>query len=259
MELGVQLFGCSKEFRADTEGFFDSMKQIGYTQIEPCILFDREGPAAEHFTGILWSPEDVGVFKSAMDKRGLHLRSAHAFCSDIPAHSDEMLKLAEEQGITSFVFNIPEKAHDDLASYAAMLDALAEKLSPTGCEVWIHNVQRNFAPVNDSSVFETVLSLTKNVYSQIDTGWAMFDGKDPAELIALPETKLHGLHIKDMDKDFANKTGFDIFAVVGTGATVLPDVIKAAGDVYIVIDQDMSKGDFIEDLRNSYNAVAEAQ
>ena len=40
MKYGVQLFGASKDFRKDTNEFFDRMNKVGITVIEPCILFD---------------------------------------------------------------------------------------------------------------------------------------------------------------------------------------------------------------------------
>lgn len=263
IKLGVQLFGCRKEFRRDPEGFMDRIREAGYTQLEPCILFDKpeESDMGRCFAGELWEPGEVAGFREAMEKRGLVLSSAHVFCSDTGKHLEELCRLAQENGITAYVFNLPRQEAGKLQGFAESLKTLAAALGEAGCEVWLHNTQGNLAGEPGESPLERVLELTRGtagIYTQIDTGWAMYDGRIPDELIAIPDIRLHGLHIKDMAEGFGAKEGDDIFAVLGEGCTVLELVLQNAAGLPWVIDQDLSKGDFLADLSRSAQAVRQA-
>lgn len=258
MKLGVQLFGCSREFRQDPEAFFAELAKIGYTQIEPCILFDspEESPLGKHFSGILWSPEETPSFKSLMERYGLSLRSAHVMCSDVEKRTEEMARLAAETGISAYVFNMNPAARLDPKPFAALLNRLAERLGEARCEVWLHNNRGDFTA---NAPFEAVLQAAPRLYSQIDTGWAMADGADPAKLLANPRLRLRGLHLKDMARGFETKTGLEVFAVLGEGVTDIPKMLASAGDVPVVIDQDVPLGDFVVNLRDSFEAVKAAR
>lgn len=270
MKLGVQLFGCRMEFRQDPAGFMDRVKAAGYTQIEPCIVFDRpeESGMGRFFAGVLWSPEDVAEYGSMMAERGLELKSAHAFCSDLQGHLEEMKQLARDHGITSYVFNLPWQngegaTAESIAAFADRMEALAAELAEVGCEVWLHNTAGSLAGEPGTSPLEQVLAQSKHVYTQIDSGWAMYDGRMPEDLIAIPGIKLHGLHIKEMAADYKQKTGDDVFAVLGAGCTNLEELLQNSeqmrGPVAWVIDQDLTRGDFLADLEASAAAVRRAQ
>lgn len=298
MEFGVQLFGCRKEFREDPERFLARIKEAGYSQFEPCILFDKpeESELGRAFAGELWAPEEVAGFRTMMEDVGLALRSAHAFCSDIPAHLPEMKELAGANGITSYVFNLPELAEEEIEAYAAELERSAVELAEVNCELWLHNTEGVLRISNKAdsvktagsdtrtagestlaaarnaneeaaatvylgnSLLEKVLARTSHVYTQIDTGWAMYDGRTPQDLIALPGIKLHGLHVKEMAEGFDEKMGADIFAVLGEGVTALEMVLQNnTENVPVVVDQDMSKGDFLADLTASAEALQRAE
>lgn len=266
MKLGTQLFGCRKEFRQDPKGFLAGLKAAGYTQFEPCILMDKpeESMAAKYFAGELWSPEEVAGFKTMMAELGMELTSAHLFCSDISGRLSELKALAQENGITSYVLNLrwasmADTTEEELLDYAAELEALAQELAEVKCELWLHNTQGNLVGEPGESLLEKVLANTSHVYTQIDSGWAMYDGRNPEDLIAIPAIKLHGLHIKDMAVDFAQKSGEDIFAVLGSGCTNLKELLLNAEKAPLVVDQDLTKGDFLKDLEDSAAAVAAAQ
>lgn len=254
MLTGVQLFGCSREFRRDPDAFFDAMVFAGYTHIEPVILLDASGPLAERFSGLAWSIDEVPGFQQAMAARGLRLLSAHMFSVDVGARLEEMRKLAE-YGVQALVFGLPRDTGCDLRPYAQMLEGIAQEVSALGCEAWLHNAQGAFAGAEGDSAFEQVMMNAPSLKSQIDTGWAMYDGRDVEALLQRPEMRLACLHLKDMAIGFAEKTGDDIFAVLGEGVTDVAAMMRGAGDVPIFVDQDVSKGNFIEDLIKSRDAI----
>lgn len=42
IKYGLQMFGCSSDFKKDPDYFFKTMSGYGYKTIEPCIVFDEE-------------------------------------------------------------------------------------------------------------------------------------------------------------------------------------------------------------------------
>ena len=258
MILGVQLFGCSREFRHDPEVFFDQMAQAGYTYIEPVILLDDKGPLTEQFAGLVWSVDEVPIFKKAMAARGLQLLSAHMFSMDVGSRIAQMKKLAG-YGVAAFVFGLPHDTGTDMRPYAQTLEAIAQELKTLGCQAWLHNAKGAFAGLESASAFEKVMAYAPSLKSQIDTGWAMYDGRDVNALLKKPETRLACLHFKDMAVNFGSKSGNDIFAVLGEGVTDVDTVMKIAGTVPIIVDQDVTKGNFIKDLISSCEVIKLAE
>jgi Tol biopolymer transport system component/sugar phosphate isomerase/epimerase len=232
--------------------------KAGYTHIEPVILLDDKGPLSEKFTGLLWSVDEVPGFKKAMDARGLQLLSAHMFSVDVGSRMAQM-KILAGYGVAAFVFGLPHGVGADMRPYAQTLEAIAQELDALGCQAWLHNAQGAFAGAEGSSAFEKVVAYAPSLKSQIDTGWAMYDGRDVNTLLKKPETRLACLHFKDMAVNFTSKTGNDIFAVLGEGVTDVAGVMKAAGNVPVIVDQDVSKGDFIEDLIRSCEVIKLAE
>ncbi len=273
-DYGVQLFGCSKIFREDTHGFFQKMKAAGITQIEPCIMFDDpdefkrialEGGNvfAATFPDILWLPHEVPGFKKELDELGMTLSSVHVFARSPWDVLPEMLRVAEENGITSYVVNTPEWAISQPDAFAEMMTATAAQLKAIGVELWLHNSGKDFMAKTqldggEVPVYLYILKKCENVFSQLDTGWVVVGDIDPQTFITENRSYIKGIHFKDMDRDFKNKSGSDIFAVLGTGIIDIKAVLALTPkNIPIVIDQDISKGDFIEDLVNSAQALRE--
>lgn len=256
MKLGAQMFGCAREFRRDTNAFFDGLVASGYGYVEPVILLDGEGPLVNHFGGLMWSIDEAPGFIVEMAKRGLRILSAHMFGVDVTARLDEMKRLAD-YGVKAFVFGLPRDL-SALTVYAEKLEGIARELEKVGCEAWLHNSQGAFAGAEGESAFEIALKTAPSLKSQIDTGWAMFDGRDAYALIKKPEIRLASLHLKDMARDFDKKSGAEIFAVLGEGVTDIPFALECAGDVPIFIDQDVTDSTFARDLRVSALAVRSA-
>jgi len=79
MKYGVQIFGCLKEFRDNPDEFFKKLSEIGYSQIEPCVLFGDTTNVPPQFLPLLWKPEEVPEFVEMMKKYDLTLTSCHVF------------------------------------------------------------------------------------------------------------------------------------------------------------------------------------
>ncbi len=265
MIYGVQLFGCSKEFRADSDKFFDNMKRIGLMQIEPCILFDEPEQfrleALERgdsffalLPELLWLPNEVKSFKNIIQNKGMVLSSAHAFVSDIDKSEELILDTLKGSGVTSLVLNVPALAFTDKEKSLKQLSKLANALGDIGVELWLHSLGDDIKHrVEDgSSLYLWLIKNCDKLYAQPDTGWVLYGGEDPYDFLISLEDKLRSIHFKDLNKNYKNLRGNDIFEPLGKGVIDVKKIMTLADRVVsVVIDQDFSRGDFVEDLKFS--------
>lgn len=264
MQYGVQLFGCSREFRKGPHDFFVRMKAAGIEQIEPCILFDDPvefknkalasgNSFAAALPDLLWSPAECPVFAKELQALDMKLTSAHVFVADIEAAQALLLETAQKSGITAYVMNTPAWAKEEPQKFSGQLTALAKALKPLGTEVWLHNGRGDVAAkVGEMSLYEYILRSSENVFAQPDTGWVHYDGQEPYAYIKNLGALLRCLHLKDIAGGYENKNGTDIFAVLGEGCVDTQKALTLAGPgVAVVIDQDVSQGDFLADLEKS--------
>lgn len=263
MDYGVQIFGCLREFREDPEAFFHRISEMGYRQIEPCVLFGDTSGVPEAFRELLWSPAEVPAFQKQMTELGLTLSSCHVFCPDPLGAADELLALAEKTSIDTYVINCPgDTIAEKYPAFAQTCRALSERLAGGGVSLWLHNggpeiAARATVDGEEVTVLEAVLSLAGDRLGvQIDTGWVMSGGVDPAAFLKKLGTRVRSVHFKDMAEHFETLAGNDRFAVLGKGVTDIPGVLaQIPAGVPILVDQDATQDDFFTDLRDSINAL----
>lgn len=264
MNLGVQLYGCSREFRQSPYFFFEKMKEAGFVQIEPCILFDdpvklKENKETAFLAELLWLPEEVEGFVKQMQPLGLSLSSAHVFAASLAEVLPKMIETTQKNHIQAYVVNTPDWAMSAPDQFAEELTYAALELEKVGTELWLHNSGKDFANTvlqKDQVVpiYLYILRQAKNVYAQVDTGWVLYGGIDPATFLKENFDLVKGIHFKDLDFNFKAKQGNDIFAVLGDGCVDTAGIMKLISgrdNLPLVIDQDASKGDFIKDLERS--------
>lgn len=264
MTYGVQIFGCLREFRADPEGFFQRLARMGYGRIEPCVFFGDASLVPEGLRELLWKPEEVPAFQDLMERFGLSLSSCHVFCPDPLGAAEELLALARRTSIDTYVVNCPASTiAEEYPAFARTCRELADRLEKEGAALWVHNggpeiqarTELEGSPV---TVLEAVLALAgEKLGAQIDTGWVLYGGLDPAAFLEKLGPRVRSVHFKDMAEGFAERSGNDRFAVLGGGVTDIPAVlaqIPQAG-VPVLVDQDASQGDFYADLEASLQAL----
>ncbi len=105
----------------------------------------------------IWLPGEVAGFRTMAEREGLSIHSCHSFDNPLE-HADELVSLAEENGIKAFVFNCPseEAVFDGTVENCV---AAAEALAPHGIELWMHNHYREIlARHGDTTFYEAVLA-----------------------------------------------------------------------------------------------------
>lgn len=77
MYFGVQMYGVSKEWKQDPEGFLKKIYAAGYRQIEPCL-----GVRVEPETTDSGSPEDLEQAMPLLEKYHIEVRAVHIFLDE---------------------------------------------------------------------------------------------------------------------------------------------------------------------------------
>ena len=89
----------------------------------------------------------------------------------------------------------------------------------------------------------------------------VYAGMDPVAFMKKYGERIIHLHLKDFKKNHALDRSEDCFAAIGEGILPLRDVLLAKKYCSVtaqglIIDQDASTGDYIEDLAKGYRNVA---
>lgn len=273
MKFGVQIFGCLEECKKNPDAFFKLLAEAGYKQIEPCVLFD-DGEAmietarktgdsfGEKLAKVVWKPEELPEYIKKMEKYGLHMSSVHVFSSKVNEVVDKMIDTAKKNNITTYIVNCNQETIAlQYAAFAEECCKIASDLKKHEIELWIHNngteiktkVEHNGKQI---SVLTAILDLCKKaqVGAQIDVGWVLYGGYDPVEYLDEVKEYVRSIHFKDLKKDFSSIKNGDIFACLGDGALNVKEILNwlpLNSDITVLVDQDASDGDIMEDLNRS--------
>lgn len=260
MELGVQIYGCMREFRADPEAFCARLKAAGYTQIEPCVALSMDAAALEK-SGMnpVWQPEETAGFARLLEKHGFALTSCHVF-GDPRGDAEKAADFAAQNYIRQIVVNCPGGGTaEGYLRFAEDCLYLAEKLEAAGTALWIHNGWPEIrAHFDGKTGLELVLEHCAGAAgAQIDVGWVLYGGEDPAAYLDRVRPYLRSIHYKDVRPALPLE---QIHVPLGGGALDWRSVraFARANGVPELIDQDVSAGDFLADLADSARLLAGA-
>jgi sugar phosphate isomerase/epimerase len=213
LPIGLQLYTVGDDLKRDFAGTLAAVSKIGYKTVELAGLADHA----------------VDDWRQALDRVQLKCPSIH-----VPSHSksgvnlDELGTLAEAAhalGIGTIVcpmFNIPERFSltplpgesgakmaarlgasmtvDDWKWNADYFNQKAAALKPYGLRFAYHNHNVEFAPVGGSTGLAQLIQHTDPalVSFEMDAGWVVAAGADPAALLAAHPGRFSAMHVKDV-------------------------------------------------------------
>jgi sugar phosphate isomerase/epimerase len=253
--LGLQLYTVADDMKRDFAGTLSAVSAIGYKTVEPAGLLDRS-PAEWH---------------QALDRAHLKCPSIH-----VPpraqktglslADVDSLAKAAQTLGIGTIVcpsFNFPDRFSRELQpgeGFAQMMarlaaamtvddwkanaDFLNEKgaaLEKHGLHLAYHNHNVEFTPIGNTTAFDLMINGTdpKLVSFEMDAGWVVAAGVDPAALLSRYPHRFTAMHVKDVKP--STKPNFSLQldpCAVGQGTidwkTLLPAAYAANVHQYYV-------------------------
>ena len=183
MYFGVQMYGVSKEWKQDPEGFLKKIYEAGYRQIEPCLGFRVD---ARDYG--FWIPEDLEQAMPLLAKYHIEVHAVHIFLDEYHYEREFAIltELAQKYHISWFVVKSPARLTKDvLDETAARYRELAEELEKAGAGLLIHNEKEDICiRVNGKTAYEYLLEACgEKVGAEVDAGWMYCGGVDPEEFL----------------------------------------------------------------------------
>ena len=198
MYFGVQMYGVSKEWKQDPEGFLKKIYEAGYRQIEPCLGFRVD---ARDYG--FWIPEDLEQAMPLLAKYHIEVHAVHIFLDKYHYERELAIltELAQKYHISWFVVKSPARLTKDvLDETAARYRELAEELEKAGAGLLIHNEKEDICiRVNGKTAYEYLLEACgEKVGAEVDVGWMYCGGVDPEEFLWAHADRVKAVHHKDM-------------------------------------------------------------
>ena len=198
MYFGVQMYGVSKEWKQDPEGFLKKIYEAGYRQIEPCLGFRVD---ARDYG--FWIPEDLEQAMPLLAKYHIEVHTVHIFLDEYHYERELAIltELAQKYHISWFVVKSPARLTKDvLDETAARYRELAEELEKAGAGLLIHNEKEDICiRVNGKTAYEYLLEACgEKVGAEVDVGWMYCGGVDPEEFLWAHADRVKAVHYKDM-------------------------------------------------------------
>jgi sugar phosphate isomerase/epimerase len=213
LSIGLQLYTVGDDLKRDFDGTLAAVSKIGYQAVELAGLADHT----------------VAEWRQALDRTRLKCPSMHVAPrakTGVSLEEPGMLaEAAHALGTGTIVcpmFNIPERFSlqplpgegsgkmlarlgasmtlDDWQWNADYLNKKAAALKQYGLRFAYHNHNVEFAPAGDSTGLALLLRTTDPalVTFEMDVGWVVAAGADPAALLSAHPGRFTAMHVKDV-------------------------------------------------------------
>ena len=280
MLLGSNTFGLKYDLKKDFAGTILRLKAAGFTAVEICVTGDRQIEEMlacvpeEKRTAYLDSPFRFAFFPMSeagerireIRELGLAVVDMHLSLPGEP-DAENMAELTQvtiaflkENGLFGCVVS-GMKNLEGTKALAPYLEQMAAELKQAGFVLMYHNHDIECVPEAGTTAFDYLMEHYPSLSAEPDVGWMVMGGSDPVAFIRRYKDRIPCLHLKDFAKE---NNGADAgearFAAIGEGILPLAEVMEAAKELKLidnglVIDQDASTGDFIEDLKRGKENV----
>ncbi len=234
LPIGLQLYSVRDLLPKDYEGTLRQLNAIGYREVEAAGFFSR-------------SASDV---KHAMDQAALRCVSAHYPFAQLAPHVDEVIQFGKDLGLEYIICSSPGQSDgsraksggagakmaaltlDDWRWNAEQFNHIGERVNTAGIRFGYHNHTEEFREKQGVVVYDELLRLTDpaKVIMEMDCGWVVVGGKDPADYLTRYPTRISMLHIKDFKLDAAHTSESDAppSAELGRGSIDYHRIFQAA-------------------------------
>lgn len=270
--IGVNTFGLAHKMTENLPGTFQAIAEAGFNEVELLmLLMKKQGkiPVA------LAAKETLPKLIAEANKNGLQVRSVHIFggmlCFLIPRKKlvRYFEDLYHQYGIETFVFSGMFKDAKGARKWARFMKQISEMISTDKIRILLHNHSQEFEMLQigeqNVSALDYFFSLTgEKVGMQLDIGWAGIC-TDEVKVAKKYAERIVSLHLKDFAAgtkgNFKNENmPKERFCAIGDGEIRTAEVL-AIRDTFpnfngsIVIDQDHSTTDILDDMRIGYQNI----
>ncbi len=201
LPIGLQLYSVRDLLPKDYEGTLRQLGSLGYQEVEAAGFFGH-------------SPKEV---RQAMDRAGLRCVSAHYPLKDLLPKVDEVIQFGKDLGLSYIVCAAPwlkdpssvkdpgsRAARDamtleDWRWNAEQFNRIGERVNAAGMRFAYHNHTAEFRSENGVVFYDELLRATDpaKVMMEMDCGWVVIGGKNPADYLNRYPKRFSMLHVKD--------------------------------------------------------------
>lgn len=198
LPIGLQLYTVRDVAAKDLAGTLVKLQTIGYREVETAGFYGKSGKE----------------MRKILADHGMTAPSAHSSMDQIQKDMQKLVDGAAEVGARYFICafpslpgkplsNVKDITLDDWKWNAEQLNKLGEVAKKAGLQAGYHNHNMEFRTFDGVTAFDHLLKLTdpKLVTIELDLGWVVTAGLDPAKYLKQYADRISLLHVKDVRKD----------------------------------------------------------
>lgn len=205
-------------------------------------------------------PIDEGELAKIAADNGLVICATHEAGSKICSEPEKVIERLKKLNCryTAYPYpHTPYVSREVVLDTAAKINAAAEVMAKEGITLCYHNHALEFERLDGELILDTIYKNAPALQAEIDTFWIQAGGQNPVEWINRFPGRQPLLHLKEYGIVQNERRMF----AVGSGNLDWKAIIAAGekcGVEYFIVEQDDCYGvDPIEELRRSYNYIAE--
>jgi sugar phosphate isomerase/epimerase len=194
LPLGLQLYSVRELLPKDYDGTLQKLGELGYREVEAAGFFDHR----------------ASEVKQAMSGAGLNCVGAHYSLEKLQPQLDEIMRFGEDLGLEFIICAAPmakdapagSKAHLTLEDWrwnAEQFNRIGERIHAAGLGFGYHNHMHEFREDHGVLPYNELLRLTDPQYvkMELDCGWMVLGGQNPAYYLERYPERYYMLHVKD--------------------------------------------------------------
>lgn len=273
IDLGIQLYGLTKELDKDMWGTIEKLKKIGYHSVELLVAFQEQYDEYATQYGknpaCVWSEKQMLENIPNLTKIGLEVSSCHLGgypAKSVCEYKDKVIEFSKISGIKHFVISYMFSTKEQCELYASDFNEVVEDLTKEGITLSYHNHGSEFTIIDvdgkQMTAMDYFLELCKpEVTLQVDIGWVAFGNADVMSFMKKAGKRVVSIHIKDFKEGFSEETVDESFIALGDGVVNIKEVLERL-DKYnnihkngIIADQDKSTGNILDDIAKGFENI----
>jgi sugar phosphate isomerase/epimerase len=214
--LGLQLYTVRQDLARDYDGTMRQLSAIGIRNVQANLTMSGKSSADQ---------------KKLYDSLGISWKSIHAGGDALRGNIQPTIDEAAKVGITNITCSFPlfpiDRAKimagptlDDWKRNAETFNKCGQACKAAGMTFGYHNHNLEFRKIGAVVPYDLLLKQTDPslVLMEMDIGWVVAGGADPAAYLTKYPTRFHSLHIKDLKNQGIPNTNMKMTsAIIGQG------------------------------------------
>ncbi|HEU4548997.1 MAG TPA: sugar phosphate isomerase/epimerase [Rhizomicrobium sp.] len=214
--LGLQLYTVRQDLARDYDGTMRQLRAIGIRNVQANLTMSGKSSADQ---------------KKLYDSLGISWKSIHAGGDALRGNIQPTIDEAAKVGITNITCSFPlfpiDRAKimagptlDDWKRNAETFNKCGQACKAAGMTFGYHNHNLEFRKIGAVVPYDLLLKQTDPslVLMEMDIGWVVAGGADPAAYLTKYPTRFHSLHIKDLKNQGIPNTNMKMTsAIIGQG------------------------------------------